>query len=470
MDVGGNNICMSPFSGLTIGPRGDIQLCCMAPLFSLGKLQEVDDLEEFYNSSPQLVEIRRLFSTGQYGNFEPCTKGCYNKEKAGDKGVLKVVQETGCHNILDYIREDYEKISRGEKVPIRFLEVTTSNQCQATCTMCSSQFSSQWGLIEEETSNNPRFKIWRGHENQGLLRIEDPDIEKIVKVIPEITHFSIKGGEPFADIRNIYLLEKFAELNLRNAQIDITTNAGILTNQEFFIIEKILEKGCNVHINCSIDNVGKLYEYIRSIPFERSIRNVKKMHDMGCHVNIFMTHSVWNWFNFGDFLQYAVENDMSSWVSWICAFNFVWGGPFESDPRILSEELFNKGKEKSIAALKKWGPQIGKFDTDFTISAFEAKEYKMSPNEDAAPFIGQRWILQTFIDMMKNNRRHDILELVPEIRDYYFHGKNLADYEWPMSNGKTLCFDKYGKQYERESRTDDWDKIKQVLPENWISD
>ena len=40
----------------------------------------------------------------------------------------------------------------------------------------------------------------------------------------------------------------------------------------------------------------------------------------------------------------------------------------------------------------------------------------------------------------------------------------MADYEWPMSNGKTLCFDKYGKQYERESKDNDWNTIKDALP------
>ena len=441
MDIGGNDICMSPFSGLTIGPMGDIQLCCMASWYSLGKLQEVDDLEEFYNSSPQLVEIRRLFSTGQYGTFEPCTKGCYNKEKAGDMGVLKVLQDSGSYK-NDYFKEDFEKIACGKKVPIRFLEVTTSNQCQASCTMCSSQFSSKWAEIEEENNNNARWRVWRGHENQGLLRIDDPDIEKIVKVIPELTHLSIKGGEPFADIRNIYLLEKFAELNLRNAQIDITTNAGILTDEEFKIIEKVIKKGCHIKIMCSIDNVGSLYEYIRSIPFERSIQNVKRLKEVGCQVDIYLTHSVWNWFNFGDFLKYMVDNKAWEWLDWICAFNVVWGGPYESDPRILSEELFNKGQEKSFAALDKYGKileQHGCMNVEDTKNQISCKLYKpYNPSDEW--FMGQHWIFKEYVDMMKKNRMHDILGLVPELKDYYFYGRNIEDKEWNLSNDNILYF------------------------------
>ena len=428
MDVGGNNICMSPFSGLTIGPRGDIQLCCMAPQVSLGRLQEVDDLEEFYNSSPQLVEIRRLFSTGQYGKFDPCTKACYNKELAGDTGILKVLQDGGSHN-LNHVKEDYEKISCGKKVPIRFLEVTTSNQCQASCTMCSSEFSSKWAEIEEENNHNDKWRIWRGHENHGLMRIEDPEIEKIVKVIPEITHFSLKGGEPFADIRNIYLLEKFSELNLRNAQIDITTNAGILTSEEFKILEKVIQKGCKIKIMCSIDNVGMLYEYIRSIPFERSIQNVKRLHSIGCSVDIYMTHSTWNWFNFGDFLKYMVDNKAWEWLCWISAFNVVWGGPFESDPRILSEELFQVGKNKIFDAIDKYGKILEVhwvFNPADTKNQIEHKLYKPYMGSDEL-FMGQHWIFREYVDMMKKHRMHNILELVPEIKDYYFYGKTPND-------------------------------------------
>ena len=442
MDIGGNDICMSPFSGLTIGPRGDIQLCCMASRYSLGKLQEVDDLEEFYNSSPQLVEIRRLFSTGQYGKFEPCTEACYHKEMAGDTGIVKVIQETEATK-LTYFKEDFEKIACGKKVPIRFLEVTTSNQCQASCTMCSSQFSSKWAEIEEENNSSARWRYFRGHKNQGLLRIDDPEIEKIVKVIPELTQFCLKGGEPFADIRNIYLLEKFAELNENNAQIDITTNAGILTDEEFKIIEKVIKKGCHIKVMCSIDNVGSLYEYIRSIPFERSIQNVKRLHAVGCQVDIYLTHSTWNWFNFGDFLEYMVEHKAWEWLDWINAFNVVWNGPVESDPRILSEELFQEGKRKSLAAVEKYGKILWDnacFNPVDTKNAIENKLYK--PYTDSAKmYMGQHWIFKEYVDMMKKNRMHDILGLVPELKDYYFYGRNIEDKEWHLPNDNILYFE-----------------------------
>jgi len=443
MDIGGNDICMSPFSGLTIGPMGDIQLCCMASWYSLGKLQEVDDLEEFYNSSPQLVEIRRLFSTGQYGKFEPCTKACYHKEMAGDTGIVKVIQETDAYK-LDFFKEDFEKIACGKKVPIRFLEVTTSNQCQASCTMCSSQFSSKWAEIEEDNNSSARWRYFRGGKNHGLLRIDDPEIEKIVKVIPELTHFSLKGGEPFADIRNIYLLEKFAELNKNNAQIYITTNAGILTDEEFNIIESVVKKGCDMKIVCSIDNVGSLYEYIRSIPFERSIQNVKRLYSIGCNVQIYMTYSTWNWFNFGDFLEYMVEDKAWEWLDWISAFNVVWNGPVESDPRILSEELYQEGKRKTLAAVEKYGKILWDnacFNPNDTINAMESKLYKANTKTEEM-LVGQHWIFKEYVDRMSDNRMHDILELVPELKDYYFNGRNIdEDAEIVLSNDNILYFE-----------------------------
>ena len=52
-----NSLCKSPFTGFYIGPTGHIVLCCMSQEIHLAHINDVDDLELFYNDSVMEKDI-----------------------------------------------------------------------------------------------------------------------------------------------------------------------------------------------------------------------------------------------------------------------------------------------------------------------------------------------------------------------------------------------------------------------------
>ena len=42
--------CIIPFNGLTLGPSGDVLLCCVSSTHPLGHIDDIPDLQEFFES------------------------------------------------------------------------------------------------------------------------------------------------------------------------------------------------------------------------------------------------------------------------------------------------------------------------------------------------------------------------------------------------------------------------------------
>ena len=63
------------------------------------------------------------------------------------------------------------------------------------CVTCSGKYSSKWAPYEE----NSIFDRNENHKfHTSLYKMNDKDVEKILKIIPGLEHLTIKGGEPFA--------------------------------------------------------------------------------------------------------------------------------------------------------------------------------------------------------------------------------------------------------------------------------
>ena len=124
--------CTFPWTGMTIDPQGQINVCCTyrnkrgEPL---GNISDVEDLEEFFLGD-SYTKLRADFKDGFRKN-EKCAS-CW-----------KSYGTTVAHSSLPF------SMFQG----LQYLEITTSNVCNQSCAMCSSYASSQWIKL------NPIFNI-----------------------------------------------------------------------------------------------------------------------------------------------------------------------------------------------------------------------------------------------------------------------------------------------------------------------
>ena len=234
--------CTFPWTGMTIDPNGQINVCCTYKdkrTASLGNISNVDDLEEFFLGDAY-TKLRADFKDGFRKN--PRCADCYKS----DFGVSTVAHSS----------RTFSKFQG-----LQYLELTTSNVCNQTCATCSSYASSKWIKL------NPIFNI------TGLpmkaWSISDKDFDKILKIIPTLRTVHIKGGEPFADMNNLKIIKAIRKTNPM-CKIQICSNFQMIPDA---FIEEL--KHCKrVHISASVDAIGKRFDWIRGGDFKQVEYNI----------------------------------------------------------------------------------------------------------------------------------------------------------------------------------------------------
>ena len=226
------SLCKAPFAGLEISPDGQIVLCCMSSRNHLAHIDDVDDIEEFYNG-PIMEKYRQELEDGEYKTMKPCNR-CYELETKHKRGFKKTMEGyqtekkgfsvNSMGNITKF-DEDWYARKEGKNRPLRYLEYTLSNTCNASCATCNSLFSHKWQSIDKKF----------GRKVFPMVQLKNNSIEKIEKVLYGLETLTIKGGEPFADIRNIRILKKLYEIN-PSCRVFIVSNFYTITPEAMEIL------------------------------------------------------------------------------------------------------------------------------------------------------------------------------------------------------------------------------------------
>jgi MoaA/NifB/PqqE/SkfB family radical SAM enzyme len=258
-------MCKAPWSQLNIGPLGDLKLCTVGKKHG-SYIGEVDSLEDYYNSDI-INNIRNNFKKGEWPS------ACVACKDNRDNGIPAHIDNDHYVN-LPWSDENFNAPNK----KILSLEYTPSNLCNQSCAMCGSIYSSKWiGLDKRAKKEGLEFR-----ENSGLTNLHtkafqatDKDMQKILDVLPSIKFLLIKGGEPFADPRNIRVLKEIVDKKYE-MRILIVSNWASITEEIWDILEK-LNKNPNVDllVTASLDGTGKVYEWIRSTPYEQTLENME---------------------------------------------------------------------------------------------------------------------------------------------------------------------------------------------------
>lgn len=343
--------CNIPWNSLLIQPNGDLNVCCMAnSKWNMGHISEIEDLEKHFLDNKKLSEIRKE----KEESVNELCGSCFRKSK------YSVTRWHSFHNhsILGNIKTDKK---------IRFLEFTTSNICNQTCATCSSYFSSKWRELDTELSElgfdletykgRPVGFSSHGHE---VYRLSDQDIQKIEKILPNLSVIHIKGGEPFADDNNYKILKKLLEVN-DNCMISLTTNMSHLPEKYTKLLSDYKGK---IHVTVSIDGIGDWYEYIRSSNFIKTVDNFHRWYqETGNKPIISTTLSIYNMFGVSELIDFVKDNFYDQiakhqFGQWIEAPNYLSPSYLLSQEEVdeyyknLNIDKHDKIKEKNLYNLK----------------------------------------------------------------------------------------------------------------------
>jgi len=327
--------CLVPDTGLTINPVGEVVLCCAGDHVALEHVSNINNLTTFFNSDIYNV-MRERFKKQDMP--EQC-QVCVDHYNAGR------IARFDSYNRFNF--PNYEEDINSDIIPIRFLEITTSNICNQMCVTCSGKYSSKWSPYEKMAVDVGLE--WRNENHKfhtDIYKMTDEDVDKVLDIVPHLQHLTIKGGEPFADPNNIKILEKIADTNPQ-CRIEICTNFQLVTDYVIDLLHRIEE----VHVQASIDGIGDLYNWIRGGNFEKTVDNINRYHAKeGRKVVVVSTISIYNWMNIVELIDYWKQVPGVDRISMANLVTF----PKYCSPLYLYEHHIEEGLKKVFTYLEKY--------------------------------------------------------------------------------------------------------------------
>jgi hypothetical protein len=251
--------CYWPTQGMTIDPLGYVNMCCT----SKTKGPHIDELPSLldYFISDTYLEAREDFKVEEgYSKYKGCA-GCH----------VNMFQNQPSYPAIFHLgRRYYKTYGSG----FNYLELSTSNICNQSCVTCSSYFSSKWKKLEH---------LFHRKANKSFSHSKT-NIDKIIEVLPYLKQLMLKGGEPFADQRNLRILKELFAVN-NKCHIDICSNMQEISKGFRTLIEKYAN---NFSFTASIDGIGSNHNWIRGGDFNKSIRNMEELY-AACGVKFSIT-------------------------------------------------------------------------------------------------------------------------------------------------------------------------------------
>ena len=395
--------CLVPDTGITINPIGELVLCCAADHVPIGHIKDIDDVSDFFNSKVY-NDLRKKFKLKEFPDQCDVCKVHY---EAG-----RIARFDSYNRIFNF--PTYEQDISSKTIPIRYLEITTSNICNQMCVTCSGKYSSKWAPYEQHAID-VGLK-WRNENHKfhtEIYKMTDSDVDKILKIVPYLQHLTIKGGEPFADHNNIKILKLLGETNPK-CRVEICTNFQLVTNTVIDLLHKIED----VHIQASIDGTYALYDWIRGGNFEKTINNINRYHAVeGRQVLPAVCISIYNWMNIVELIDFFKPMKAVPMVGLANLVTF----PKYCSPLYLYPRHIKEGLDKFYNYLKGYKKITEKsYKCDDLIISGVNNIKSVKYTED---FLGNDVIQKRMIDwidfcLIARQNNEDIYELAPYLKEY----------------------------------------------------
>ncbi len=258
------HLCVLPFIHLSTKPEGDARYCCFAPkhkiLKSSGETYNMghDNIEDIWNAD-HVKNFRMRMINGEQPN--EC-QICWTEEAVGKRSKRLRENTNYLENNLHVIEQAKNNDGEIDQLPI-YLDLRPGNLCNLKCRSCNSLFSSKFAN-EVTTKWDKSLSFYAEHKRDKIIIDGWYQTEtfwsNIEKILPNLEHVYISGGEP-SIIRKI---KDFLELCVSSGHakhIKLRFNTNLMTFDSNFY--NFLSDFKIVELGPSIDAYGERLTYIR---------------------------------------------------------------------------------------------------------------------------------------------------------------------------------------------------------------
>jgi organic radical activating enzyme len=231
--------CLMPWIHFHINSKGSVNACCVSSI-KLGDINN-NSINEIWQGKP-IKKIREQFLSGKPD--KRCGV-CINRENGGAKSIRQETFEKFPNVNIDIIQK-----------PIYF-DIRFSNICNFRCRTCWHGASSKW-------FNDAKLLNTNLGEKAIITNINDFNdfIEKNGEALKSAQEIYFAGGEPLVTKEHYLLLEFLIDKNITNVRLRYNTNFSVLKFKGYDVLD-LWKHFKNVEILASIDESGRLGEYIR---------------------------------------------------------------------------------------------------------------------------------------------------------------------------------------------------------------
>jgi len=278
-------LCMNPFEGLIVEAHGGAKPC---PPY----LPKSADINIFnYHTHHEILELQKAHLEDQelpYG----CRVCKTNEEKYGSSLRFSKPIKNKDYNIGDF--------NNGS------ILISTSNSCNLKCLPCSySSFPRLRELIE--------IKILSTEHDMGHFEISQQNREEVLNLIEKYnyTTVSILGGEPFYDKVTFNFINDLIQRGWsKNLTLYFTTNATHIDSKK---IEKIQNNFKHFEIDCSIDGVSKVNDYLRyPSRWDQILTGINTLRSLNQPFNVRTAFSNLALLRYPDLILWCLDNNIEN--------------------------------------------------------------------------------------------------------------------------------------------------------------
>lgn len=255
--------CAAIDHGVTIFPNGKIAPCCRIAADYLKPVLEITNPDRF-------KDLKSI-------NPPAACHSCVSDE---------------FRNISSYRQMFNSKVTTDPG--LQFVDIRNTNLCNLKCRYCGPHFSSQWAKE-------------LGHK----ISIVSTEIDHTVLITDSLHWMYFTGGEPIINAEHWELLDHLITSG-RSTNISLSYNTNLTTlKYKDKNIADIWSQFKKVKVLCSIDTVGKTYEYIRSgADWDQVDSNINFLNKMAVDVSLSPVISILNIWKIDQLCLYAEKNQL----------------------------------------------------------------------------------------------------------------------------------------------------------------
>ena len=279
-------MCVAPFENILIDAYKRVKPC---PVF---KPKTNLTIENYFNSD----EIREIQTAHLLNKSLPdqCSVCARNESNFGGslRDSKQVVYDHRVYNVGEFFLES--------------ILIQTSNACNLKCMPCDyASFPRLKELVE--------LKFIPQGSDIGLIKFDSNAFSSLVEIIEKykVANVLILGGEPFYDKVTFEFVDELIKSGLsKNLTLHFTTNLTNINNKK---VENIKKTFKDFILDCSVDGVGLVNEYLRyPSKWKEILSGIKILNDLDQRFNIRTAFSNLVLLKYPELILWALENNLGN--------------------------------------------------------------------------------------------------------------------------------------------------------------